>query len=141
MVFIPPPYVPPNQNTKKNSPRRTLQGRHNTTQTRSGMRMNEMLRSSLSTSQGASTLKIVLMYSVLGMILHWLLPIVILNIKPDMPEEEAQYFGILGAMIITGFFLVVSLLKGLILRHRSQSEKSKTQDTNTQLLGPKTSKK
>ena len=135
MVFIPPPYVPPNQNKKKNSPRRTLQGRHNTTRARSGM--SEMLRGSLSTAQGASTLKIVLIYSILGMILHWLLPIVILNVRPDMPEEDAQYYGILGAIIITVFFLVVSLLKGLIQRHRSQSEKSKTQDENTKLLGPK----
>lgn len=135
MVFIPPPYVPPNQNKKKNSPRKTLQGRHNTTRTRSGM--SEMLRGSLSTAQGTSTLKIVLIYSILGMILHWLLPIVIQNVRPDMPEEDAQYYGILGAIIITVFFLIVSLLKGVILRQRAQSEKSKTQDANTQLLGPK----
>ncbi|MDE0084148.1 MAG: hypothetical protein OXU23_00425 [Candidatus Poribacteria bacterium] len=135
MVFIPPPYVPPNQNKKKNSPRRTLQGRHNTTRARSGM--SEMLRGSLGTAQGTSTLKIVLMYSILGMILHWLLPIVIQNVRPDMPEEDAQYYGILGAIIITVFFLVVSLLKGLIVRHRAQSEKSKTQDANTKFLGPK----
>ncbi len=135
MVFIPPPYVPPNQNKKKNSPRKTLQGRHNTTRTRSGM--SEMLRGSLSTAQGTSTLKIVLIYSILGMILHWLLPIVIQNVRPDMPEEDVQYYGILGAIIITVFFLIVSLLKGVILRHRAQSEKSKTQDANTQLLGPK----
>lgn len=77
------------------------------------------------------------MYSILGMILHWLLPIVIPIVRPDIPEEDAQYFGILGAIIITFFFLVVSLLKGLILRHRSQSEKSKTEDANTKLLGPK----
>ncbi|MDE0315823.1 MAG: hypothetical protein OXM61_13035 [Candidatus Poribacteria bacterium] len=136
MVLIPPPYVPPNQNKKKNSPRRTLQGRHNTTRARSGM--SEMLRGSLGTAQGTSTLKIVLIYSILGMILHWLLPIVIQNVRPDMPEEDAQYYGILGAIIITVFFLVVSLLKGLIQRHRAQSEKSKTQDANTKLLGPKT---
>lgn len=135
MVFIPTPPVTPNRNTKKNSPRKTLQGRHNTTGARRGI--SGMVRSSLSTSQGTSTLKIVLMYSILGMILHWLLPIVIPIVRPDIPEEDAQYFGILGAIIITFFFLVVSLLKGLILRHRSQSEKSKTEDANTKLLGPK----
>ena len=133
MVFIPPP----NQNKKKNSPRTTLQDRHNSIRTRNRMGIGRVMRASLSTAQGSSTLKIVLIYSILGMILHWLLPIVIQNVRPDMPEEEAQYYGILGAIIITVFFLVISLLKGLILRQRARSEKSKTQDADTKLLGPK----
>ncbi|MDE0480952.1 MAG: hypothetical protein OXI67_00105 [Candidatus Poribacteria bacterium] len=141
MVFIPPPYVPPNQNKKKNSPRKTLQDRHNSIRARNRMGIGRVMRTSLGTAQGTSTLKIVLMYSILGMILHWLLPIVIQNVRPNMPEEDAQYYGILGAIVITVFFLVVSLLKGLIVRHRSQSGKSKTQDANTQLFGPKNSER
>ncbi len=141
MVFIPPPYVPPNQNKKKNSPRKTWQDRHDSIRTRNRMGIGRVMRTSLSTAQGSSTLKIVLMYSILGMILHWLLPIVIQNVRPNMAEEDAQYYGILGAIIITVFFLVVSLLKGVILRQRAQSEKSKTQDVNTQLLGPKNSER
>jgi len=137
MVFIPPPPIPPNQNKKKNSPRKTLQDRHNSIRTRNRMGIGQVMRTSLGTAQGTSTLKIVLIYSILGMILHWLLPIVIQNVRPEMPEEDAQYYGILGAIIITVFFLVVSLLKGVILRQRAQSEKSKTQDANTKLLGPK----
>ena len=131
-------YLPPKQNRKKNSPRRTLHDRYNTTGVRSGM--SGIVRSSLSTSQGMSTLKIVIMYSILGMVLHWLLPTVILKMNPDMLKEEAQYFGTLGAIVITVFFLIVSLLKGLILRSRSQSKQSKTQGTDTQLFGPKNSK-
>ena len=138
MVFIPPPPIPPNQNKKKNSLRKTLQDRHNSMRTRNRMGIGQVMRTSLGTAQGTSTLKIVLMYSILGMILHWLLPIVIQNVRPEMPEEDAQYYGILGAIIITLFFLVVSLLKGVILRQRAQSEKSKTRHTNTKLLGPKT---
>lgn len=120
MVFIPPPYVPPNQKNKKNSSRRTLQDRKNTTGIKTGM--GGMVRNSLSTSQGISTLKIVLIYSVLGMILNWLLPIVIQKWNPEMVKEDAHYFGTLGAIIITVFFLIISLLKGLILRSRSQQK-------------------
>jgi len=93
--------------------------------------MSGMVRSSLSTSQGMSTLKIVLMYSILGMVLHWLLPTVILKMNPDMLKEDAQYFGTLGAIVITAFFLIVSLLKSLILRSRSRQKQSESRHQDT----------
>jgi hypothetical protein len=106
-----------NQNNKKNSPRRTLLTRQNM---RSRMdRRRNLTTTSLGTSQGISILKIVLLYSVLGIVLNWVLPILILEAQPGMLEEDAQYYGVLGAIIITFFFLVVSLIKGIILRHRS----------------------
>ena len=129
MVFIPPPYVPPNQKNKKNSRRRTLQDRQNTGRVRTGM--GGMVRNSLHTSQGVSTLKLVVMYSILGMILNWLLPIVILKWNPEMVKEDAQYFGTLGAIVITVFFLIISLLKGLILRSRSHQKQSESHHQDT----------
>ena len=135
MVFI----APPNQKNKKNSPRRTLQNRQNTGRSRTGM--GGMVRNSLHTSQGVSTFKLVVMYSILGMVLNWILPIVILKWNPEIVKEDSQYFGTLAAIIITVFFLVISLLKGLILSHRSKTDKSKTQDANAQLFGPKNLKK
>ncbi|MDE0634230.1 MAG: hypothetical protein OXI43_00055 [Candidatus Poribacteria bacterium] len=89
------------------------------------------MRTSLGTSQGMSTLKIVLKCSVLGMVLHWLLPTVLLKMNPDMLKEEAQYFGTLGAIVITGFFLIVSLLKGLMLRSRSNQKQSESRHQDT----------
>lgn len=131
MVFIPPPYVPLNQNKKKNSKRKTPQDRHNLTRTRNRMGIGRVMRNSLGTSQGMSTLKIVLMYSILGMILHWVLPTVLLKMNPDMLEEDAEYFGTLGAIAVTGFFLIVSLLKGLILRSRSHHKQSESRHEDT----------
>ncbi len=121
--------LPPKQNPKKNFPKRILQRRHNSIGP--GSRLSGIVRSSLSTSQGMSTLKIVLMYSILGMILHWLLPPVLMKMNPDMLEEDAEYFGTLGAIAVTGFFLIVSLLKGLILRSRSHQKQSESRHQDT----------
>lgn len=144
MIFL-PPNLPPSplsdENTNKNSRKRTLKNRHNTIRARNRMGMSRAVRTSLSTSQGISTLKIVLMYSVIGMILHWLLPIVLLKMNPEMLVEDAQYFGTLYAIIAIGFLLVMSLLKGLISRNRSQPENAETQNTNTQLFGQKNTDK
>lgn len=131
MVFIAPPHVPPGQNTKKNSSKKTLQDRRNLIRTRNRMGIGRVMRTSLGTSQGMSTLKIVLKCSILGMVLHWLLPSVLLKMNPDMLKEEAQYFGTLGAVVITGFFLIVSLLKGLILRSRSHQKESESRHQDT----------
>ena len=127
MVFI-PPVLPPTQTRKKNSSKRTPKDRHNSIRARSGM--SRMVRTSLSTTQGVSTLKIVLIYSILGMILNWVLPILILNVQPDMVEDDAQYYGTLGAIVITAIFLIFSLVKGIVMRSSAQSEQSKTRDTN-----------
>ncbi len=116
---------------KKNSTRKTLQNRRDLLRARNRMGVGQVMRTSLSTSQGMSTLKIVIMYSVLGMILNWLLPIVLLKMNPEMFEEDAQYFGTLGAIVITGFFLIVSLLKRLILRSRSHKKQSESRQQDT----------
>ena len=123
-----------NQGNKKNSPRRTLRTRPNM---RSGMgRLNNLTKTSLGTSQGISILKTVLLYSVLGIVLNWVLPILILEAQPKMLEEDAQYYGVLGAIIVTFFFLVVSLIKGIILRYRSHQEYSESHRPNNQLFTP-----
>ncbi len=132
-------FLPPKQNNKKNSLRKTLHRRHNSIGPRS--RMDGIMKNPLGTSQGVSTLKIVLMYSVLGIILNWVLPIAIQKVNPEMLKEDAQYYGTLYAIVATFFFLVVSLLKEIIMRHRSQSDHLETQGTNTHLFGTKNSKK
>jgi hypothetical protein len=122
---------------KRNSPRRTLQTHQNRIGMRSRMdRRRNLTTTSLGTSQGISILKIVLLYSVLGIVLNWVLPILILEAQPGMLEKDAQYYGVLGAIIITFFFLVVSLIKGIILRHRSQQEHSESHRPNNQLFTP-----
>ncbi|MCY4403167.1 MAG: hypothetical protein OXD54_11370 [Candidatus Poribacteria bacterium] len=99
--------------------------------------LGKRMGNTLSTSQGMSTLKIVIIYSILGMILNWVLPLILIQLYPEMLIEDAQYLGTLGAIIITGFFLIVSLIKGIILRSRSQHEKSDAQYTNTSLFNQK----
>ena len=134
MIFIPPP--PPKKHQRKDTLRRAQQRRKRGIGVRPSL--GKQMRNTLSTSQGMSTLKIVLIYSVLGMILSWVLPIILLNMYPEMSDDDAQYFGMLGAIIITFFFLLVSLLKGLIQRSsRSQQQGSKTQPSNTQLFETK----
>ncbi len=99
--------------------------------------LSKRMGNTLSTTQGMSTLKIVLIYSVLGMVLNWVLPMILTQLYPEMLIDDTQYYGTLGAIVITGFFLIASLLKGLIKRHRSQQETSDTQPSNTQLFDPK----
>ena len=138
MIFVPPPQSP-KQHQWKDSVKREQRKRNKRLGVKPGL--GKKARNSLSTSQGVSTLKIVIMYSVLGMILNWVFPIVIQNVKPDMLKEDAQYYGTLGAIVITFLFLIVSLLKGLIRRNKARSEGSKTQDMRTQIFGTKNSKK
>lgn len=85
-----------------------------------GSGMGKAVRDSLSSTQGTSTLKIILIYSILGMLLNWLLPDLLLWLRPDIEPYTADYYGTLGSVVITGFFLILSLLKGLILRYRSK---------------------
>lgn len=80
------------------------------------------VKKSLSTVQGASTLKIVLLYSVLGLTLNWVLPTLILGVKPQIPKEQAEVWGTTIAMAITGVLLVVTLLKDIILRKPSRPQ-------------------
>lgn len=108
------------QNTRQN-PTRTSLNRRSAVEPRGSM--GKMLKNPLGTTQGVSTLKIVLLYSIVGMVLGWLLPIIIRTIQPEMQKGEAQYYGMIGAIGITLILLVVSLLKGLILRSRKNREK------------------
>ncbi len=50
------------------------------------------VRKSLGTVQGVSTLKIVLLYSVLGLILNWVLPTLILGVRPQIPKDQAEFW-------------------------------------------------
>lgn len=85
-----------------------------------GSGMGKVVRNSLSTTQGTSTLKIILFYSILGMLLNWLLPDLLLWLRPDFEPYDANYYGTLWSIGITGFLLILSLLKGVILRYRSK---------------------
>lgn len=58
------------------------------------------------------------------MFLNWILPYMIMWIKPELHKDDAGYYGTIGAIGITGFFLVISLVKGLILRNRTTQESS-----------------
>lgn len=88
------------------------------------------IKKSLSTVQGVSTLKIVLMYSVLGIILNWVLPTLIHGVKPQIPKDKADLWGTTIAMVITAVLLVVALLKNIILRKSSRPQDSKPHDKN-----------
>lgn len=87
-----------------------------------GSGMGKVVRNSLSTTQGTSTLKIILFYSILGMLLNWLLPDVLLWLRPDLEPYDANYYGTIWSIGITGFLLILSLLKGLILRYKSKQD-------------------
>ncbi len=120
MVFIPPPiYQPPKSREEKfkDSVRREQQLKNRRLRDRPGL--SKMMRNQLSTTQGMSTLKLVLIFSVLGMILNWILPSILRYMNPEMMEDDAKYYGMLGAICITGFFLLISLLKGFIQRNRA----------------------
>lgn len=95
--------------------------------------LNKVMRNQLSTTQGMSTLKLVLIYSVLGMVLNWTLPLILRFITPEMLIYDAKYFGTVGAICITGFFLLISLTKGFIQRNRAskpeQPPNAKQSDT------------
>ncbi|MCG9128332.1 hypothetical protein JT359_12090 [Candidatus Poribacteria bacterium] len=87
-----------------------------------GSGMGKGVRKSLSTTQGTSTLKIILIYSMLGMFLNWVLPDLLLWLRPDFEPYDANYYGTIWSIGITGFLLVLSLLKGLILRFKSSKK-------------------
>ncbi len=86
------------------------------------------IKKSLSTVQGTSTLKIVLMYSVLGLILNWILPTLITSVQPQIPKDKADLWGTTIAMVITGVLLVVALLKDIILRKPSKTPDKQAHD-------------
>ncbi len=134
MVFIPPPiYQPPKSREEKfkDAVRREQKLQKGRLRDRPGL--SKMMRNQLSTTQGMSTLKLVLIFSVLGMILNWILPRILQYMNPEMMKDDAEYYGMLAAICITGFFLVISLLKGLIQRNRSsqQERPSHTQQIDT----------
>ena len=136
MIFIPPPmYQPPKSGEEKfkNAVRREQRLRRG--RLRDRPRLSKIMRNQLSTTQGMSTLKLVLMFSVLGMILNWILPNILRYLNPEMMEDDAKYYGTLGAICITGCFLLISLLKGLMQRNRaSQQERTATNPSNAQQI-------
>lgn len=124
MVFIPPPiYQPPKskQEQWKDSVRREQQLKNR--RLRDKPALSKMMRNQLSTTQGISTLKLVLIFSVLGMILNWILPGILRYMNPEMIEDDAKYYGTLGAICITGFFLLISLIRGFIQGNRASQQK------------------
>lgn len=137
MVFIPPINPPDDDNNDKREkpPRNPSLKRRLAAESRSSSR--KKLKNSLGTAQGTSTLKIVLMYSVLGMILSWVLPVLVAGFKPDIDKEQAEFYGIACAMIITVILLIVTLLKGIIMRNISTNEKSNNKDITEQMFKKK----
>ena len=133
MVFIPPIYQPPKseQEKWKDSVRREQQLKNR--RLRDKPALSKVMRNQLSTTQGMSTLKLVLIFSVLGMILNWILPSILRYMYPEMIVDDAKYYGTLGAICITGFFLVMSLLKGFIQRYKAaqQEQPPNAQQFNT----------
>lgn len=128
MIFISPPILPKDQDKSKKKSRSPISNRR--LSAGSKIESRNKIKSSLGTAQGVSTLKIVLMYSVLGMILNWVLPTLIVGVKAEIPQEQADYWGTTAAIVITGILLIVTLLKGIILRNTSQTKKAKPQDRN-----------
>lgn len=128
MIFIPPPIPPDNQDNNKKKSRSPISNRR--LSAGSDMESRNKIKKSLGTAQGASTLKIVLVYSVLGMILNWVLPTLIVGVRPEIPKDQADYWGTTAAIVITGILLIVSLLKGILLRNTSQTKSSRSQDQN-----------
>ncbi|MYF99104.1 hypothetical protein F4212_08200 [Candidatus Poribacteria bacterium] len=135
MIYIPTPPPRSSQKQRKDSIRREQRIRNSRLSTRPSL--GKKMGNALSTSQGMSTLKIVLIYSILGMVLNWVLPHILIQLYPEILIDDAQYFGTLGAIIITGFFLIISLIKGIIIRNRTQQNGSDTQPSNTPLFNPK----
>ena len=120
-----------NKNSGRNSVRREQQLRNRRIQDKPSL--SKMTRNQLSTTQGMSTLKLVLMFSVLGMVLNWILPGILQKLNPEMMEDDAKYYGTLYAICITGFLLLMSLLKVLIQRNRKsqQEQPPNAQQINT----------
>ena len=138
MVFI-PIHPPPSKNKKRNASLRTLQNRRNSIG--QGSRMRQMFSNPFNTSQGVSTLTIVLIYSVVGMILNWVFPIVILEFSSEMIEEDAHYLGTVGAITITGVLLLTGLVNRFIFRSKPDPGKSKTRGINTDIFEQEDSKR
>lgn len=137
-MFIPPGiHQPPKSREEKwkDAVRREQRIRRRRMRERSSL--GKKMGSALSTSQGMSTLKIVIIYSILGMVLNWVLPHILTQIDPEMLKDDSQYFGTLGAIIITGILLVVSLIRGIIQRNKPKQEGSDVLPSNKTLFDPK----
>ncbi len=128
MVFIQPPIPPNDQKNRRKTVRSHKSNRRLSPEARKENR--NTVKKSLSTVQGASTLKIVLFYSVLGLILNWVLPTLILGVRPQIPKDQAEVWGTTIAMVITGILLVVTLLKDIALRKHSRTKDSQSHVRN-----------
>ncbi len=131
MMYVPPDPPKSKQEQWKDSVRREQKLRNRRLQDKPSL--SKRTRNQLSTTQGMSTLKLVLIFSVLGMVLNWILPGILQKLNPEMMEDDAKYYGMLWAICITGFFLLISLLKGLIQRNRKsqQEQHPNVQQINT----------
>ncbi len=139
MMYIPPDPPKSKQEQWKDSVRREQKLRNR--RLRDKPSLSKMTRNQLSTTQGMSTLKLVLMFSVLGMVLNWILPGILQKLNPEMMEDDAKYYGMLWAICITGFLLLISLLKVLIQRNRkSEQGQTETQPSNAQQIDTKNSR-
>jgi len=67
--------------------------------------------SPIGTPQGRHTLISLLGCAILGMVLSRVLPFILLKLRPQMTQAEADEVGVLIALGISGIVLVVSLLK------------------------------
>ncbi len=65
----------------------------------------------IGTPQGRRTLISLLGCAILGMVLSRVLPFILLKLRPQMTQTEADEVGVLIALAISGSVLVVSLLK------------------------------
>ena len=138
-MYIPPDPPKSKQEQWKDSVRREQKLRNR--RLRDKPSLSKMTRNQLSTTQGMSTLKLVLMFSVLGMVLNWILPGILQKLNPEMMEDDAKYYGMLWAICITGFLLLISLLKVLIQRNRkSEQGQTETQPSNAQQIDTKNSR-
>ncbi len=139
MMYIPPDPPKSKQEQWKDSVRREQKLRNR--RLRDKPSLSKMTRNQLSTTQGMSTLKLVLMFSVLGMVLNWILPGILQKLNPEMMEDDAKYYGMLWAICITGFLLLISLLKVLIQRNRKSAQgQTETQPSNAQQIHTKNSR-
>ena len=93
------------------------------------------IKKSLGTPQGRHTLQALLICTILGMTLNWVIPIIILKVTPDFPPTLAQEIGMFVALGIASLFLVVSLLKGQISKRQQHlQQRSGTQNSGAQLF-------
>lgn len=74
-------------------------------------RVKHKKTSPIGTPQGRYTLISLIGCAILGMVLSRVLPFIILKLRPQMAQAEADEVGVLIALGVSGIVLVVNLLK------------------------------